>query len=97
LEMTDSTLPLDNIAEYNGSGAQVSRRSVLSLKSTTGSVQQRQHGTSAMVDPSTDANNLPDERASEMSRPEAVSNVHFLSVKIGFAVVIVFLGMFLKH
>jgi hypothetical protein len=92
-EMNDSTLPLDNRVGHNEGGDQISRRSILSLNST-GSVHLRQHGASAMMDPKTDEDNPPDERASERSRPEAVSNV---PVKIGFAVVILFLGMFLKH
>ena len=88
LEMTDATLPLSRI-QTSGGGDQVSRRSILSLKSTTGSVQQRQHCDSAVADLRTDI--PPDERASERSHPEVVSNVH---AKIGVAVVIVFLGMF---
>jgi chromate transport protein ChrA len=92
LEMTDATLPLDGRVQTNGGGDQVSRRSILSLKSTTGSVQL--HGASAVADPRTDEDNLPDERASERSRPEVVSNVHVVPAKIGVAVVIVFLGMF---
>lgn len=90
-EVTDSTLPLENRVRHDGGDDQLCRRSILSLKSTTGSVQLRQHCASARVDPGTDEDNPPDERASQRSRPEAVSNT-----KIGFAVVIVFLGMFLK-
>jgi hypothetical protein len=94
LEMTDATLPLDNrVGPNGGGGEQVSRTSILSLKSTTGSVQLRQNDASERVDPRKDEENLPDERASERSRPEAVSNV---PAKIGLAIVIIFLGMFLK-
>ena len=93
LEMTDATLPLDNRVGHNEGGDQLSRRSILSLKSTSGSVQLRQHGASAGVDPRTDEDNPPDERASARSRTEPVSNVHFVTAKIGFAIVIVFLGM----
>ena len=93
LEMTDASLPLDDRVGHNAGGDQVSRRSIPSLKSTTGSVQLRQHGASARVDPRTDEDNLPDERASERLRPEAVSNVHTVPAKIGFAIVIIFLGM----
>ena len=88
LEMTDATLPLSRI-QTSGGGDQVSRRSILSLKSTTGFVQQRQHCDSAVADLRTDI--PPDERASERSHPEVVSNV---PAKIGVAVVIVFLGLF---
>jgi hypothetical protein len=94
LEMTDATLPLDGRVQHNGGGDQVSRRSILSLKSTTGSVQLQQHGASSGADPRTDEDNPPDELASERSRAEAVSNFHIFPVKIGSAVVIVFLGMF---
>ena len=94
LESTGSTLPLDGRVRHSGGGDQVSRMSILSLKSTTGSVQLRQHDASAEVDLRTDEDNPPDERASERSRPEAVSNVHAVPAKIGIAVVIVFLGMF---
>ena len=94
LEMTSTTLPLDVRVQHNGGGDQVSRRSILSLKSTTGSVQLRQHGASAGEDPRTDEDNPPDERVGERSRPEASSNVHIVPAKIGFAIVIVFLGMF---
>ena len=69
-EMTDVTLPLDNrvASGHNGGDDQViSRSSILSIKSTTGSVQLRQHGTSTKVDHRTDEENLPDERASERS------------------------------
>ena len=93
-EMTDATLPLDDIVRHNGGGDQVSRRSVLSLKSTTGSVQLRQHDASAEVNPRRDEDNQPDKRESERSRPEATSNAHTVPAKIGVAVVIVFLGMF---
>jgi chromate transport protein ChrA len=47
LEMTDATLPFDGRVQTNGGGGQVSRRSILSLKSTTGSVQL--HGASAVA------------------------------------------------
>ena len=93
LEMTDASLPFDNRVGHNVGADQISRRSILSLKSTTGSVQLRQHGASARVDPKTDEGNLPDERASEKSRPEAVSNAHTVPAKIGLAIVIIFLGM----
>ena len=91
LKMTSATLPLDGRVQHNGGGDQVSRRSIPSLKSTTGSVQPRQHDASAGPDPRTDEENPPDECASERSRPEVV---HIVSAKIGIAVVIVFLGIF---
>ena len=93
LEMTSATLPLDSRIQHSGGGDPVSRRSILSLKSTTGSVQPRQHDASAGVD-RTDDDNPPDERASQRPRPEAFSNVRIVPVQIGIAVVIVFLGMF---
>ena len=96
LELTDATLPLDGRVRHNGGGDQVSLRSIISLKSTTGSVQLRQHGASAGADPRADEDNPSDERASERSRSEAVSNIHTVPATIGFAVVIVFLGMFLN-
>ena len=88
-EMT-STLPLEGRVRHNRGDDQVSRRSILSLKSTTGSVQLRQHDASAGTEPKMDENNPSDER----SRLEAVSNHYFVPPKIGLAVVIVFLGMF---
>ena len=91
LNVSNPILPLENRVRHDEGGDHVSRRSILSLKSTTGSVQLRQHGASARVDPETDEDNPSDERANQSSRPEAVSNA-----KIGFAVVIVFLGMFLN-
>ena len=96
LEMsTSATLPPDSKIWHSGGGDQVSLRSILSLKFTTGSVQPRQHDTSAWVDSDrTDDDNPPDERASQRSHPEAFSNVRIVPVQIGFAVVIVFLGMF---
>ena len=93
-EMTSADLPLDVRVRHNEGGDQVSRRSIVSLKSATGSVQPRQHGASAGVDPRTDEDNPTDERVSERSCPEVVSNVHTVPAKIGFAVVILFLGMF---
>jgi len=97
LVMADTTLPLDNRVGHNGGGDQVSLRSIQSLKSTTGSVQLRQHGPSARVDPETNEGTIlvPKERANEVSRPEAVSNVHIVSAKVGLAVVIVFLASFI--
>jgi hypothetical protein len=95
LELTDgATLPLDGRVQHNGGDDQVSRRSILSLKSTTGSVQLRQHGASAEADFRMDEDNSPDECASERSSSEAVSNVHIVPAKIGLAIVIVLLGMF---
>ena len=87
------TLPLDDRVQHDGGGDQVS---ILSLKSTTvtGSVQPRRQGASAGADPRTDKDNPPDEYAIEKSRPEAVINAHIVPAKIGFAVVVVFLGMF---
>ena len=86
LGMTDATLPLDGIlVRHNGGGDQVSRRSTVSLKSTTAA---------AGVDPRTDVDNPPDKRENEKSRPEAVNNVQIVPAKIGSAVVIIFLGMF---
>ena len=87
-------LEIPSSVGHNEDGDQVSRRSILSLRSTTGSVQLRQHGASAAAYPRTGENNPPEERASERSRPEAVSKVHIVPAKIGFAVVVVFLGMF---
>ena len=87
------TLPLDGRVRHDEGGYQVS---ILSLKSTTvtGSVQPRRQGASAGADPRTDKDNPPDEYAIEKSRPEAVINAHIVPAKIGFAVVVVFLGMF---
>ena len=87
-------LEIPSSVGHNEDGDQVSRRSILSLRSTTGSVQLRQHGASVAAYPRTGENNPPEERASERSRPEAVSKVHIVPAKIGFAVVVVFLGMF---
>ena len=93
-EITGSTLPLDSRVQHNGGVDLVSRRSILSLKPTIGSVQVRQHVASAGPYPRTDEDNPPDECASEKSRSETVSIVHIVPAKIGFAVVIVFLGIF---
>ena len=93
-KMTGAILPLNGRVQHDGGGDLVSRRSILSLKSTTGSVQLREHGASAGPDPRTDEDNPPDEGANERSRSEAVSNDYIVTAKIGFAVVIVFLGMF---
>jgi hypothetical protein len=93
LEMTTATLPIDDRVQHNGGGDQVSRRSILSLKFTTGSVQLRQTGVSAGLDPRTDEDDPPDERASERSRLEGISIVNIVPAKTEFAVVIVFLGM----
>ena len=93
-EITGATLPLDGRVQHNGGVDLVSRRSILSLKSTIGLVQVRQHDASAGPYPRMDEDNPPDECASEKSRSETVSNVHIVPAKIGFAVVIVFLGIF---
>ena len=92
-EITGSTLPLDGRVQHNGGVDLVSRRSILSLKPTIGLVQMRQHGASAGPYPRTD-DSPPDECASEKSLSEPVSIVHIVPAKIGFAVVIVFLGIF---
>ena len=96
LEMAEATLPLDNRVRHDGGGDQVSRRSIIS---TSGSIHLRQQSASTGVDPKTvtSEDTPPDERASEVSRSEAVSNVHVLPAKIGLAIVILFLGLFLKH
>jgi len=93
LEMAEATLPLDNRLRHDGGGDQVSRRSIIS---TSGSVHLRQHGATG-VDPKTVTNEdtPPDERPSEMSRSEAVRNVHIVPAKIGLAIVILFLASFI--
>ena len=85
LELTGTILPFDGSrVRHNEDGDPVFRRSILSVKSTTGSsVQLRQHGACAGTDPRTYEHNLPDERASERSRSEAVSNVHTVPAEIG--------------
>ena len=83
LEIPDATLPT------NADDVEVSRRSNVSTRSITRSIQQQRHRASA------DENNLPDERESKRSIPEVVSNVgHIVPAKVGIAVVILFLGVF---
>ena len=93
-EIAGSTLLLDSRVQHNGGVDLVSRRSILSLKPTIGSVQVRQHVASAGPYLRTDEDNPPDECASEKSLSEPVSIVHIVPAKIGFAVVILFLGIF---
>ena len=80
VEITDATLPFDGRVQHNGGGDLGSRRSNL-------------HFPSAGPDLRTDEESPPDECLSEKSRSETVSNVHIVPAKIGFAVVILFLGI----